>query len=240
MSEEATWATGGDFSNRTLRFVDFSNARVISSDMTNARFEGSIGGLKINGIEVAPLIAREMERRYPERKELFTTTPEGMERAYDIVFSQLDATIERARTFTEAQRNQRVDDEWSVVETLRHLVFAIDAWIGRVVLGRTDFHAIGLPHSEMTPTPGVTCDPTARPTFDEAVDVLQGRREMVRGVVEALTPEELDRPIVTTGDGYPPPGHETQVIGPLWTILEETWWHNHYMNRDLDVLEVRA
>ena len=100
-----TWATGGDFSNRKTRNVDFANARIVGADMTNASFEGEIGGLRINGIEVAPLIARELERRYPERKELFTTTPEGMRHAYGIVFGQLDATFERARRLSEAQRN---------------------------------------------------------------------------------------------------------------------------------------
>jgi hypothetical protein len=233
-----SWEVGGDFSNKKMRNVNFTNAKITGSDMSNASFEGDIGGLKINGIEVAPLIFQELERRHPERKELFTTTPEGMKRAYDIVFGQLDVTFERARGLTEAQRNQRVDDEWSVVETIRHLVFAVDAWILRTVLGRDDpFDPIGLPHSEMRPTRGVSCDPNASPTFEEAVEVWRGRANVIRDIVDALTPEELERPLVTKGDGYPPPGHETQVIGPLWTIIEESWWHNRFMNRDMDALE---
>ncbi len=233
-----TWATGGDFSNKKLRSVDFSNARIVGANMVNASFEGEIFGLKINGIEVQPLISQELERRYPERKQLFTTSPEGMRAAYDIVFGQLDASFERARGLTEAQRNERVDDEWSVIETIRHLVFAVDAWILRAVLGRAaPYDPIGLPFTEMSPTPAVTCDPDARPTFDEAVAVWKGREEIVRDVVADLTPEELERPIVTKGEGYPPPGHETQVIGPLWTIIEESWWHNRFMNRDMDVIE---
>jgi len=233
-----TWATGGDFSNKKLRNVDFTNARIVGASMVNASFEGEIFGLKINGIEVQPLISQELERRYPERKHLFTTSPEGMRAAYDIVFGQLDASFERARGLTEAQRNERVDDEWSVVETIRHLVFAVDAWILRAVLGRADpYDPIGLPFTEMRPTPGVTCDPGARPTFDEAVAVWKGREQIVRDVVADLTPDELERPIVVSGDGYPEAGLETQVIGPLWTIIEEIWWHNRFMNRDMEVIE---
>ena len=146
------WATGGDFSNQKMRNVDFANAKIVGANMLNASFEGEIFGLKVNGIEVAPLIARELERRHPERKELFTTTPEGMKHAYDIVFGQLDETFARARRLTEAQRNERVDEEWSVVETVRHLVFAVDAWILRVVLGRDDpFDPIALPPSFLPP-----------------------------------------------------------------------------------------
>ncbi len=236
-----TWTTGGDFSNKKVRNVDFSNAKIVGANMLKASFEGEIFGLKINGIEVAPLIHREMERLYPERTELFTTTPEGMKHAYDIVFGQLDATFARARRLNEEQRNERVDGEWSVVETIRHLVFAVDSWILRVVLGQDDpYDPIGLPFTEMRPTPGVTCDPEARPTFDKAVAVWKGRERIIRDVVDALTPEELERRIVASGDGYPPPGHETQVIGPLWTILEESWWHNRFMNRDMDAIEAAS
>jgi hypothetical protein len=233
-----SWATGGDFSNRTTRNVDFSNARIVNANLTNASLEGDIFGLKINGIEVAPLVNAELERRYPERKELFTTTPEGMKHAYDIVFGLLDATFERARGLTEVQRNERVDDEWSTVETIRHLIFAVDSWILRAVLGRDDpHHPIGLPFSEMDPSVRVSCDPEARPTFEEALAVWKDREQIIRDVVDGLTPEELDRKIVLTGEGYPAAGLETQVIGPLWTILEESWWHNRFMNRDLDVVE---
>ena len=236
-----SWATGGDFSNKKLRNVDFSNARIVGANLINASFEGDIFGLKINGIEVQPLITAELERRHPERKELFTTTPDGMKHAYDIVFGQLDETFERARRLTEAQRNERVDDEWSVVETVRHLVFAVDSWILRAVLGRTDpYDPIGLPFTEMDPTPGVTCDPDARPTFDEAVAVWKGREKIIRDVVDGLSADELERKIVVSGEGYPRAGLETQVIGPLWTIIEETWWHNRFMNRDMDVIEGAA
>ena len=233
-----SWATGGDLSGQTIRNVDLSNARIVNADLTGASIEGEVGGLRINGVEVWPLIAKELERLHPERKLLFTTTPQGMKQAYDIVFGQIDATIERARRLTEEQRHRRVDDEWSTTETIRHLIFAVDAWILRAVLGETaPYHPIGLPFTEMGPTPAVTCDPAADPTFEEAVEVWQGRVRTIRDLVDGLGDDDLERPIETTGDGYPPAGHETQVIGPLWTILEEGWWHNRFMNRDLDAIE---
>jgi hypothetical protein len=227
-----------DFSNQKVKHMSLRNATVVASDFTNANLSGDIGGLVINSVQVAPLIAAELERLYPERKELFTTTPEGMKSAYDIVFRLLDATFDRARALTEEQRNERVDDEWSTVETVRHLVFAVDSWILRAVLGHDDpHHPIGLPFSEMNPNVRVKCDPDARPTFEEAVAVWKDRERIIREVLEGLTPEELEREIVLAGEGYPAAGLQTQVIGPLWTILEESWWHNRFMNRDLDVIE---
>lgn len=227
-----------DWSGAHIRDVDFSNAKVVGALMSNASFSGEIGGLTINTVEVGPLIASELERRYPERKRLFSDNPQGMKEAVELVIEKLDLALERARRLPEAEQHRRVDEEWSVVETVRHLVFALDAWIGRAVLGRPDpFDPIALPPTFLPPSaPGMSCDPSARPSFDEAVSVWKSREKMVRDVVEALTPEELVRPIETKGDGYPPPGHHTQVIGPLWTVIEEIWWHTFFMNRDLDVI----
>lgn len=230
-----------DWSGAVMRDIDLSNAKIVGALMTNASFSGEIGGLKINEIEVAPLIARELERRYPERKRLFAADPEGMKEAFDIVFGLLDETWERARRLSEEQRNRRVDEEWSVVETVRHLVFAIDAWIGRALLGRHDpFDPMALPPTFLPQSaPGMSCDPNASPSFEDALRVWKEREAMIREIVATLTPEELVRPIVTEGDGYPPPGHETQVIGPLWIVIEEMWWHNFFMNRDMDVIEAQ-
>lgn len=234
------WTDGKDYSGQTIRNVDLSNAKIVGALMTNANFSGEIGGLKINEIEVAPLIARELERRYPERKDLFSDQPDGMRKAVSIVEALLAKTWERARGLTEVQLNTRVDDEWSTVETIRHLVFALDAWINRALLGQTDpFHPIALPPTFLPPTaPGMSCDPSANPTFEEALEVWETRMRTVREVVDGLkTKEDLLRPIVVTGDGYPPAGHETQVVGPLWTVLEEIWWHNFFINRDLNAIE---
>jgi hypothetical protein len=231
-----------NWSGAVMRDIDLSNAKIVGALMTNASFSGEIGGLKINEIEVAPLIARELERRYPERKEIFAADPEGMRKAFDIVFGLLDRTWERARRLSEEQRYQRVDEEWSVVETVRHLVFAVDAWIGRAVLGRDDpFDPIALPPTFLPPSaPGMTCDPDARPSFEEALKVWKEREAEIRDIVNELTPGELERPITTKGDGYPPAGHQTQVIGPLWTIIEESWWHNFFMNRDMDAIDATS
>ena len=82
---------------------------------------------------------------------------------------RLEATILRASSFTEDERQQRVDDEWSVIESLRHLVLVIDLWLTKAVLGEHDpFHPIALPPTFMPPKlfPESSIDPDARPSFD--------------------------------------------------------------------------
>ncbi|MEX0875144.1 MAG: DinB family protein [Actinomycetota bacterium] len=231
-----------DWSNAQFRNISFAGARMRDIDLFNAKISGRMDGLIINDIEIEPLMRREIERTNPERKKLFGTDPPSMRAGVDVVLAQLEATWKRALALAEAQRNQQVDEEWSVVETVRHLIFAFDAWIKRALLGEDDpFDPIALPPTFLPPTaPGMSCDPDAKPSFEDALAVWKDRVKLLNEIVDGLTPDELVRPIVTKGEGYPPPGHETEVIGPLWTVIEEIWWHNRFMNRDLDVLEGEA
>jgi hypothetical protein len=142
----------------------------------------------------------------------------------------LEATMARAGTFTEDERNQRVDDEWSTVESIRHIVMVIDGWLGKTIGGEDDpFHPIGLPpHFLPRKLPGSSIDPDARPTFDDACEVLRGRLGTLGAFVDSLTAEELARPIG---------GHAETVAGGLGVIFDELTFHNGFMNRDLDKIE---
>ena len=61
-----------DLSQARFRNVNLTGARVMEAMLVNAWFSGLIHGLVINDIEVAPLIASEMDRRFPERAKLPT------------------------------------------------------------------------------------------------------------------------------------------------------------------------
>ena len=146
------------------------------------------------------------------------------------VTGRLDATMLRATSFTQDERHQRVDDEWSTVESLRHLVLVVDLWLSRNIQGEQDpFHSIGLPPSFMPPKlPGSSIDPDARPTFEQACEVLRGRLADLRGYVDKLTQEELDRPIEA---------HAGTVAGALGVIFDELNAHDRFINRDLESIE---
>ena len=147
---------------------------------------------------------------------------------------RLDRTIDRAAALTEEQLQQRVDGEWSTVESLRHLVLVVDVWLSRNILGERDpFHPIALPPSFMPPKlfPESSIDPDARPSFGDAVEVVRGRWSSLATYVDALTPEELGRPIEA---------HAGTVGGALSVIFHELAAHDHFMNRDIDTLVAQA
>jgi hypothetical protein len=146
------------------------------------------------------------------------------------VANLLEATIARASSFSEDERNRRVDDEWSTVESLCHIVFVVDVWLGRTIKGEEDpFHPFGIPpHFVPRKLPGSSIDPDADPTFDEACDVLRGRLATLDEFCSALTVDELARSIG---------GHAETVAGGLGVIFDELTFHNSFINRDLDKIE---
>ena len=88
--------------------------------------------------------------------------------------------------------HERVDDEWSFIETLRHLVFATDAWVSRAILGQpSPWDPLGLPHDEMPDEPGVPWDEDARPSLDQVLALRADRMATVRRVLAGLTDAEL-------------------------------------------------
>jgi hypothetical protein len=144
--------------------------------------------------------------------------------------NELETTMLRAASLPDDDRHRRVNDEWSTVESLRHLVLLIDLWVSKAILGHGDpFHPIGLPPSFMPPKlPGSSIDPEARPAFDEACQVLRKRIADLRAFVDTLTPEELDRSITA---------HAGSVAGALGVLFDELNAHNRFINRDLDLIE---
>ena len=144
--------------------------------------------------------------------------------------TDLETTMLRAACLPDDDRHRHVNDEWSAVESLRHLVLIIDVWLSKAILGQPDpFHPIGLPPSFMPPKlPGSSIDPEARPAFDDACQVLRGRITDLRTYVDALTQDELDRAIEA---------HAGTVAGALGVLFDELAAHNRFINRDLDLIE---
>jgi DinB superfamily len=141
-----------------------------------------------------------------------------------------EATMLRATSFSDEERHRSVNNEWSTVDSLRHVVLIIDLWLSKAILSAQDpFHPIALPPTFMPPKlPGSSIDPDARPTFDEVCDVLRGRLATVRTYIDALTPDELEHAVEA---------HAKTVGGALCVLFGEMTAHNRFINRDLDIIE---
>jgi DinB superfamily len=210
-------------------------------ELVNVEVTGLVANLTVNGVDVMPLVAAELDRRYPERVKMRPTDPAGFREAWDILERLWDGTVERARRLPPELLHESVDGEWSFVETLRHLVFATDAWVRRAILGDpAPWDPLDLPWDEMPDMPGVVPrDRNVRPSLDDVLALRRDRMATVRQVVDGLTDEALARDTEPVdAPGWPPP-RRRPVRECLATVLDEEWQHRLYAERDLTVLEAR-
>jgi len=189
---------------------------------------------------VTAYVQAELDRRHPARVQARdATSPDDYRAAWNVIQAQWETTLDRARLLPEALLHERVDGEWSFVETQRHLLFASDAWLGNSVLEEeAPYHPLGLPAGGMPPGDsaklGLTLEAT--PTLGEVLAPRLLRMATMRFFVDGLTEAELDR---TCGrkPADPYPDQEYTVRRCLRVILKEEAEHHRYSLRDLAVLE---
>ena len=230
-----------DFSGARFRNVYFTGATLRGAWLEDVDIDGEIRNVRINGVDVGPLVEAELNRRYPERTKLDPADADGFREAWAIVEQAWPATIERAQRLPHELLHERVDDEYSFIETLRHLVFATDAWVRRAILGLAEpYSPLGLPHDEMEPDASVPNDRDARPSLQEMLELRADRMRTVGEVMAGLTDDVL----AGETDPVPPPGYPPAGSYPvrrcLRAIVNEEWLHRLYAERDLAVLEQRA
>jgi uncharacterized damage-inducible protein DinB len=225
-----------------IRNSDFHQVVMRGVEIVDTTIDGEIHNLVINGVDVAPLVEAELDKRYPDRPKFRPTTADGFREAWDLNERLWAATVERARMLDPEQLHESVNGEWSFIQTLRHLAFASESWVGRCILGDPHpWHPLSLPWDEMKPREGVPHNREARPSLQEALTLRHEAMALVRRVVTALTDEQLDEqtaPLV--GPGWPDEGETFPVRECLSIVLSEEWQHRLYAERDLAILEERS
>ena len=228
-----------DLSGVHLHSANFEGARLTDVVLCGADISGDIEGLRVNGVEIERLVQAELDRRFPARLKLRATDVAGLRDGWSTLEGLWAGTTERASRLPEHLQAQRVDGEWSFVETVRHLVFATDCWLFRaVLLARHPYHPWGIPWSGVQPewARQLGVDLAATPALAEVLPVRLARQEAVRATLSSLTDPEL--PEVRTPPAEPGhPNGERSVLQCLHVLLNEEWEHHRYAVRDLDLLE---
>ena len=177
----------------------------------------------------APLTRRQAERLEP--LDLLADEPVGLLAAWQRIEAMWEATVDRALTFGPAKLEQRVNGEWSFVETLRHLVFVTDTWIGDVVLEQpAPYDSLGLPPDFVTNGRELGIALDARPTTEEVLDSRRRAMAQVRDLISRSSTVDLARRCVPREGRF-------QVVGALQVVVFEEWAHHQYAKRDLALLD---
>jgi len=152
------------------RSHDLQGAEFVGADLRGARFvEADLSGVvmrgvqvdradidapwlsygesffHVNGVDVIPFVEAELNRRFPGRADRYAADPDGLRAAWAALERAWAASFERVTAMSAGAADVSVGGEWTFAQTLRHLVMAIDTWLGRAILGiEQPFHPIGL------------------------------------------------------------------------------------------------
>jgi hypothetical protein len=226
-----------EVSDADLRGVSFERTRFRGVELVDVEITGELQNVVVNGVDIAPLVQAEMDRRMPDRVRMRPVDADGFREAWALLERLWDGTLARARSLPEADLHRRVDDEWSFIQTLRHLGFATAAWIGRMVLGEpSPWHELDLPWDEAPGWEGIPWDRDVRPSLDEVLTLRSERQAMVRGVLRSLTDAQLAAEVTRTEPGWPRlEGFPVRQC--LLIVLNEEFEHRLYAERDLTALQ---
>lgn len=229
-----------DLSGARFRRADLSGVVMRAVDVAGADIDAPwlLDGestLHVNGVDVAPLVEAELNRRFPGRADRRAGDPAGLRSAWAALEQAWAEAVQRVAGLPDGTADASVDAEWSFAQTLRHLVMATDTWLGRAVLGQEQpYHPIGQPNAEYeTDGHDLSVFAPGTPAYSDVLEVRAGRQAMVRDFLLTVTAEDLT---ATRPNPWAPEYPET-VLSCLHTILEEEWEHLRYALRDLDAVQ---
>lgn len=220
---------GADLTGARFRDVNLTDAKISHAWLVNVDIDAFVDKMVINGVDVTAYV-NERDPWYPLRAMLRPSNPEDMRATWAALEGEWAKTISRAQDLPEDARHVSVNEEWSFVQTLRHLVFAMDKWFTAPILGES-FHPIGLPNTGSVdfPWPGLSYELT--PSTSEALAVRADRAARFRQYLASVATADFAQPIDVLENGTVP------LRECIYTVFEEEFWHNRYAQRDLAHLE---
>jgi hypothetical protein len=229
---------GARFVRADLSGVVMREVNVEAADIDAPWLSNGDTFLRVNGVDVIPLVEAELNRRFPGRADRRAGDPGGLRAAWATLERTWAATLERVAAMPAGTVDVSVGGEWSFAQTLRHLVLATDAWLGRAILEVDQpFHPIG------QAGPGAEDDGldmsifvTGTPSYAEVLEVRAGRVAMVRDFLATVTTDEL----AATRRNPWAAEYQESTLSCLHVILEEEWEHHRYAVRDLDAIEAMS
>ncbi|NYI79537.1 DinB family protein [Nocardioides panzhihuensis] len=249
-SEQKTYVDSDRFRDALIRQSDLSGLeirdcwfeerlKIVDCFGRDVYLAGDFGRIVVNDVDVTAYVAAELDRAAPDRvlaRE--ARTADEIRAAWAAIESTWSATTERIRALPEELLHERVDDEWSFIETLRHLLYASDKWLGNPVLEEDDpYHPLGYgPAGADEAGSGLTVD--ADPSLDEILAPRLARMDTMRAFVAGVTDADLDRLCARKPVGNDPEA-DYDVRRCLKVVLAEEAEHHRYAVRDLAVLTSR-
>jgi hypothetical protein len=227
LTEAVFW--GADMSGARFRDVNFTGARISHAWVVDVDIDAFVDKLVVNGVDVTDYV-NERDEWYPVRAMIRASDPDGLRAAWAELEVVWAPTIARAQALGEEKAQESVNEEFSFVQTVRHLVFSMEKWFNMPILGES-FHAMGLPNTGSLDFPWPGLDYAVTPSLAEALAVRADRAATFRAYLATVDAADFSRDVEVLENG------KVTVLECLQTVMEEEFWHNRYAMRDLALLE---
>lgn len=86
-----------DLSGASFYEVDLSGVKMRGAYLRDVDIAGDLDSMRVNGVDVGPLIEAELDRRHPERAKLRPNDAAGFCEAWDVIERLWAETVGRAR-----------------------------------------------------------------------------------------------------------------------------------------------
>lgn len=229
LSDSTFW--GVNLQRTLFRDADLSGANFFHVFLKDVRVDGEIDRLVINGVDVTDYV-NEHDRWWPLRNNLSPNSVDGLRESWAALSMEWRDFLNRVSTTDESLVHASVNGEWTLTETVRHLIFAMDKWFTMPILGFSSFSAMGLPNTESQDHEWPGIDLQAVPDFTEVLQARAEQHERFSAFVATLRPEDLPKTVTIEENGVVP------AFMCFHVVLEEEFEHLRYMIRDLATLGV--
>lgn len=197
---------GATFRDVNLRGATFTDVCLAGATLRAADLRGlvirdaDVEGVTVNGIEIGPLIEDALDRRDPLRPRLRAGDPHDAE-ALSRVFDRLETVradlIRALRTASPEAANRRsADGAWSALENLRHLVYADEFYLHRLILADdAPLSDLGLvpEHARRSAPANVGTNPST--DLGEILAAWNAVHASIRTLLSSLRRADLERPL---------------------------------------------
>ena len=208
--------------------MNLTDVTISHAWLVDVEIDAFIDRVVVNGVDVTAFV-NEHDPWYPLRSVLRARIPRACAPVGPRC-ANMGGDRRPAQRLPEEDLHESVDGEWSFVQTLRHLVFAMDKWVSAPILGRP-FHPFGLPHSGPIEFPWPDLDREAAPSMSEVLAARADQAISFGDYLGAVTTDDLTRSVDVLENG----AHLARDC--ISTVFEEEFWHHRYAERDLAKLE---
>jgi hypothetical protein len=225
LSDSVFW--GVDLRKSLFRDANLSHSRFFHVSMSEVSVDGVIDKLVVNGVDVTGFV-NSHDRWYPLRNDLSPADEVGIRSAWTRLVAEWEKLYAYVADLSEEAVTKSVNGEWSLRDTVRHMLFVHDKWFNWPLRSQRTFIAFGLPNtgSQGGEWPGL--DLSSSPSFDEVLAARRAHVSSFGDFVGKLSLRDLPETTEILENGSVP------TLICFHAILEEEFEHLRYAWRDIE------